>query len=933
MDPLSALGIAGNAIQIIDFGVRFFIQFKECYQNAEGDIEELANLRSEAKTMQSLNTALTATLQAERPDADSASLAKEILPICTECESVVLDLGAELDRVSRGIKPGGMAAVRTVLRATWRRKNLSKLHTRLERLRGMLTTAIVVNIQQDLMVNHKTILSGTTSWEETKSFKEWMTLQQKNMERLESNLLEVVKSSSWAATKQQNRRNWNDSPIAQSLKGSLLEKLKYSELDTREERIAEAYTKTFDWIYSSPSEEVGDGCSWSDFKHWLEHGKDIYWITGKAGSGKSTLMKMLSQDSRTLEFLRHWSGSQPLVTAKFYFWASGTEMQKSHEGLLRSLLYQALAQRFDIPLGSPSSKWGAFSLSLDRSESSPIFDQDLTWNDIHQAYRFLVEESSEAPVNYVFFVDGLDEYSGNLGTLISLIQQLGSYPNVKFCVSSRPWTVFEDAFNRQANLMLQHRTRGDIAWYAEQKLQSNAAFRQLQQYKPQRAQFLIKSITSKASGVFLWVVLVVRSLLEGLDQGDKATELQGRLDDLPDEIEQLFKKMLHGLEGKQFSGAAHLFRLVRASNEKPHVLELSLADEDDDTWMLEGDVGPFEDGEIWHRSITMKRRLNSRCRGLLEIGMLRWNTPEKAIWTRRVTQRAPEDSMIHRSSDHGIPSVMDLPVEKGHVLAVSTVDYLHRTVKDFLEKPEILKRIEDACGSNFDPYAALFRANVVLLKRMPLETLREGNLLPYVFRCIALSRQFAPGFRSLHVTYLDALDRVAIEKTRASDANGFTYVGKYWNCHESAHWASTLSGGRLDDDFMTLAVRCGLHEYILDKFSSSPPPRNYATKLLGTVMTRYNVLASQNFGREKPNTNIVDLLVKQGADPKGGMNMSREQDEQDDFSMRAALNGNVGGYLNPSTRAERDSIRVTKMQEWLEQRDLYQSAPKESKEE
>lgn len=147
MDPLSALGVASNAIQIIDFGVRFFIQFKECYQNAEGDIEELANLRSRGKLMQGLNASLIASLQADRPHPNSTSLEREILSICTECESVVLDLNAELDRISRGTKPRGMAAIRTVLQATWRRKDLSKLHARLESLRGMLTTTILVNIQ------------------------------------------------------------------------------------------------------------------------------------------------------------------------------------------------------------------------------------------------------------------------------------------------------------------------------------------------------------------------------------------------------------------------------------------------------------------------------------------------------------------------------------------------------------------------------------------------------------------------------------------------------------------------------------------------------------------------------------------------------------------------------------------------------------------
>jgi len=38
---------------------------------------------------------------------------------------------------------------------------------------------------------------------------------------------------------------------------------------------------------------------WSNFDDWLEHGKDIYWLTGKPSSGKSTLMKYISSVFRT----------------------------------------------------------------------------------------------------------------------------------------------------------------------------------------------------------------------------------------------------------------------------------------------------------------------------------------------------------------------------------------------------------------------------------------------------------------------------------------------------------------------------------------------------------------------------------------------------------------------------------------------------------
>jgi hypothetical protein len=241
-----------------------------------------------------------------------------------------------------------------------------------------------------------------------------------------------------------------------------------------------------------------------------------------------------------------------------------------------------------------SSKWEAFSLSVGNRTSrqsistrpTSLPNHSLSWEELIQVLRFLVEENADTPVNYVFFIDGLDEFLGESSGLIALVQRLVSYPNVKICTSSRPWIVFEDAFKQQPNLMLQHRTLSDIAHYANESLSTNLAFQELRQYNADYASRLIENITTKASGVFLWVVLVVRSLLEGLEQGDRPTELQRRLDHLPEELHNLFKKMLHGLTGDHFRDAAQLFQIFRASGTKPSVLLMSLADDEDDNWAI-----------------------------------------------------------------------------------------------------------------------------------------------------------------------------------------------------------------------------------------------------------------------------------------------------------------------------------------------------------
>jgi len=67
-------------------------------------------------------------------------------------------------------------------------------------------------------------------------------------------------------------------------------------------------------------------------------------MNGKAGSGKSTLMRYVIENRMTNDHLDIWSGTEALVTGAFFFWSSGTEEQRSYTGLLRTLLYDMLLQ-------------------------------------------------------------------------------------------------------------------------------------------------------------------------------------------------------------------------------------------------------------------------------------------------------------------------------------------------------------------------------------------------------------------------------------------------------------------------------------------------------------------------------------------------------------------------------------------------------------
>lgn len=107
----------------------------------------------------------------------------------------------------------------------------------------------------------------------------------------------------------------------QHLLRKLIGRLRFEEMTDRQERIAEAYRETFQWIFSELESESLDVATstWVSFPQWLQTDSSLYWITGKAGSGKSTLMKYIYQDTRTFEYLEQWSTGSRCVTAHSFF--------------------------------------------------------------------------------------------------------------------------------------------------------------------------------------------------------------------------------------------------------------------------------------------------------------------------------------------------------------------------------------------------------------------------------------------------------------------------------------------------------------------------------------------------------------------------------------------------------------------------------------
>jgi hypothetical protein len=452
------------------------------------------------------------------------------------------------------------------------------------------------------------------------------------------------------------------------------ESLSFPVMTDREDDIGEAELATFDWIFEKP--RSGER-PWSSFQEWLYSDDGLYWINGKAGSGKSTLMKHLFNHGRCREALTAWAGDTPLVTASFFFWYSGNDLQKSQIGLLRVLLYQCLADHREL-------------IPMILADTARIQTTELSqhWSlpRLKSAFIRLLEQKT-IPFKTCLFIDGLDEYEGDHSEIAELFKTVARFEQVKVCVSSRPLLVFDRALKSFPGLMLQNLTFDDIKTYVRNRLSTHERMKELECEEPELAPRLTSEIVSKASGVFLWVKLVVYSLLEGLGNYDRGADLERRLEELPEDLEGLYWHMLDRVKPAWYlEESFRLLLIVRNALQPLNILQLCFADMQDPQLAFKSKQNEISAETQLRQCDGMAGRVKSRCLGLIEI------------------TDSHTDSCFRR------------------------VQFLHKSVSDFLDTPKAQSRIRECLGGkDFVPELHLMRSALLELKTV------ETRLFKYDF--------------------------------------------------------------------------------------------------------------------------------------------------------------------------------------------------------
>ena len=307
----------------------------------------------------------------------------------------------------------------------------------------------------------------------------------------------------------------------------VLSSLDFPGMADRHYNITDAASNTFKWPFE-------DG----PIATWLKEGSGLFWVRGKAGSGKSTLMKSIMADRRTLKFLEMWAKGKRLVVADHYFWMLGSPPQRSYQGMLQTLVHRVFAHdKSFVPIGCPGRC----------NPSSLLAKMPWSTNELFDCLSTLVKETDAC---YCFFIDGLDEYcpQEEHHKLISRLKELVSHTNVKVCVSSRDWTIFANAFGQsEQQIRLEDLTRDDMRDFVDTELRASEqeAGRHYFSDQSPKALDLIEEISFRAEGVFMWTYLVLSSMRERLLAGQDLAHLWSCLDEFPGELEKYLRELVY----------------------------------------------------------------------------------------------------------------------------------------------------------------------------------------------------------------------------------------------------------------------------------------------------------------------------------------------------------------------------------------------------
>ena len=625
----------------------------------------------------------------------------------------------------------------------------------------------------------------------------------------------------------------------------ILNSLDFETRQSRQSDISDVENRTFEWIFHN---HHGPSNQRIGFGKWLQVGNDIYWISGIAGSGKSVLMNYVANEPRTQKLLRCWAGDARLIIAKYFFWNAGAPMQKSQQGLLQTLLRDIFGQCPElVPIICPS-RWKRYH------------EIGGTWTrlELSDAFRKLSQQRL-LHLKFCFFIDGVDEYDGeDYKHIIDVLENLNASPSVKICLSSRPWNIFIAAFGTdfETRLLLEDHNGEDIQKYVKKRFESDEQFALLQSRDP-RSSDLIDQIVQNAQGVFLWVRIVVSNLLRGLRNDDSLSDLHKRLQSFPTTLTAYFQHMFDSIDDFYREETSEILLICLEGIQPLSLLAL---------WFYE------QERLTPDYAMQVKRTALSRTNVVAVFESIH----------KRINARG-QDLLVIEANTTNFEHLM------------YTVRFLHRTVKDFLSKPDMLEKLNSWKRKDFEAKTTLCKATVAIVKSLPMSTdigsvANANRCWNHISDFFAYAQSIEDENGILDHSLVDELQRVISSFRKQDKKDSFwsdcLWVLDYWACWVNKNDMRPVKDTLVDylphhdrdmaSFFFALAVEANLKRYIEHKLEKDPRLINRSF-LQRPILDRSLRPPSSTWRTGSIDPDMIHLLLTKGANPNEALTVYNGQ--------------------------------------------------------
>ncbi|KAH7245282.1 hypothetical protein BKA59DRAFT_170735 [Fusarium tricinctum] len=392
----------------------------------------------------------------------------------------------------------------------------------------------------------------------------------------------------------------NEGKKLDEVQQACLKSLSFANAQERLGAIDDPHGGTFEWLWL---EETG-------LESWLHQGSGIFWITGKAGCGKSTLMKTLY--SRVQGNLPSRS-----VAIPFFFNSRGSYLQKSIKGLLRIAISEIIQNTPGMEGIVGSSFQQKLKASTRWGDASDL-EAGVDWNlqDLKKLLWSLLRHDL-SNMKVVFIVDAVDECvdasSVEILKLFDEMHNLAGGTAVKACLSGRRLPLGLQSNKSYPGFSVDTWNTADISRFVKDELQRFAM--------PEEMEFLDdmkKKIVDAAEGIFLWARLVIARLTTAFDIGDTLENLADIISKTPPRLTRLFADILSNIPEDHQQTGAQLFGLALCAQRPLTVAEVRIALEPPSR---ASSAGPrmTSSSALVSTDTMMIKIINSRCGGLLEV--------------------------------------------------------------------------------------------------------------------------------------------------------------------------------------------------------------------------------------------------------------------------------------------------------------------------